>query len=71
MQANTKTKCAANARLIEEIASEMSDPAWQEGFRDGQAARCESAPDMGRGHRYALGWITGRFVSVPPSLSIN
>ena len=65
------TKCKANAKLIDEIAQEMSDPIWQEGFRDGQSPWAGSAPDMGRGHRYALGWITGRFVSVPPSLGVH
>lgn len=71
MKMNAQTKCKANAKLIDEIASEMADPVWQEGFRDGQAARCESAPDMGRGRTYAMGWITGRFVTVPPSLGLH
>ncbi len=54
--------------LAAEIDLGMKDPVWLEGFVDGQSARHESAPNMGRGHKYAMGWIMGRFVTPSPSL---
>lgn len=67
-------KLEHNTNLLNEIAQEMTDPIWLEGFADGAAAKGQTAPDMGRGHRYALGWITGRYqrhLAVHPSLSYH
>jgi hypothetical protein len=61
-------KHKATTDLAAQIDMEMQDPIWLEGFIDGQSARCESAPNMARGHAYAMGWITGRFLTCPPSL---
>jgi hypothetical protein len=69
MKAHAKHKPLTD--MVAAIASEMSDPDWREGFQDGQAARSESAPNMARGHKYAMGWITGRFVTMPPSLKVH
>jgi hypothetical protein len=52
---------AQKKRLVELYGAEATDPVWLEGFADGQAERACSSPDMRRGHRYALGYITGRW----------
>ena len=63
-----KGKCTPSGNLLAQIKVEANDPQWVEGFQDGQLQGAMSAPDMSRGHQYALGFLTGRWVSVPASL---
>jgi hypothetical protein len=54
-------KCGT-PKIIEE------SPEFLAGLEDGRQPWAGSAPDMRRGREYAMGWITGRWVSDPPSL---
>lgn len=58
-------------RLMAQYSAEAADPVWREGFADGRAPGALTTPDMRRGRAYALGYITGRWVSWPVSMSTH